>query len=632
MLEKIKKDIIDVLGRNISQQIISILAISFCVFQIYTGFSPLYAMDQRIIHVMCGFVLLFLVYNFRGQKVQEKLRPVDCFFAIVFTAISIFFLLTWRERASQIGGQLTYSDIIIGTIIMALTLEGARRSIGLVLPVMIISLFLFASYGEMLPGIFAHKDYPYNRIITAMTLKTEGLYGMLTGISASFVYLLILFGVLYTKSGAGAFFMQFANSLTGHFRGGTAKVAILASALFGMISGSGVANTAATGNMTIPYMKEEGYDNFFATAVVATAGSGGMIMPPIMGSTIFVMMSILGIPYLEIINRSFVIALLFYLALFLIVDLRSIRLGIVGKQKKDLPVTREVLKAGWNFFLPPVILITLLGFHFTIIQASLWGCICIPLAAALRPSTRMSLKLILESLRDASISAIPVIAILSVASIGVGLVDFTGLGLMISSVLIELSGGNLFFLLILTMIASIILGMGIPPVAAYIVLSILVCPALIRMGVWDFAAHMFVFYFAVMAEITPTVAPNIYVACGISGAPVMKTAWTAIKLAFPIILFPYAFVYNPAILMQGTLMEIAFTVFFAFLAVFLLSCGMEGYCFGEIGKIKRIILMVASIALIFPSWLISVPGFVVAIISVVVLKKKADEEVVGTYV
>lgn len=628
MFEKYQKRIGNVLGKSIGHKIISILAIALCLFQIYAGFRPLHAMDQRIIHVMAGFMLLFMIYDFKGQKDLEKTKPINWLFGLLYAGISIFFIFTWEIRSGQIGGQIALSDIVIGTIILLLTLEGARRSIGLVLPTLVILLFLFASYGESLPGIFAHKNYPFERIIAAMTLKTDGLYGMLTGISSTFIYLLVLFGVLYNKSGAGKFFMTFANSFVGHLRGGTAKVAIIASSLFGMISGSGVANTAATGNMTIPFMKEEGYDNYFATAVVATAGSGGMIMPPIMGSTIFVMMSILGIPYIDVIKRSFLIAILFYVALFTIVDLRSLKLGIVGRNKEDLPVTKEIVKAGWNYFLPPIILIGLLAFHFSIIKASLWGCISIPVAAGIRASTRMTIQEIFEALKEASISAVPVIAILAVASIGVGLVDFTGLGLMISSLLVDLSGGNMFFLLILTMMASIILGMGIPPVAAYIVLSILVCPALIEMGIWDFAAHMFVFYFAVMAEITPPVAPNVYVACGISGAPVMKTAFTAIRLAFPIILFPYAFVYNSALLMNGTVIEILSAIIFAFLAVYLFSCAIEGYCISKINMITRLLFCVLSLLMIFPNMICNLSALIISVVILLLIKKKSVQEAV----
>jgi len=416
--------------------------------------------------------------------------------------------------------------------------------------------------------------------------------------------------------------MDFALSLAGHFRGGIAKVAIIASALFGMISGSGVANTAATGNMTIPTMKREGYEPHFAGAVVAAAGSGGLIMPPIMGAAVFIIMAILGVSYLDIIKRCFVIAVLFYVAVFLITDLSSIKLGIKGKPKEQLPNLKQVVKDGWNYFLPPLVLVVCLIFKLTIIKASFFACVSIPLAAGIRKTTRMSLAEFLYALKEGAISATHVIAILSVASIAVGLVNFTGLGLMISTILIQLSHGNLFILLILTMVASIILGMGVPPVAAYVVLSILVVPALVQLGVWPFAAHMFVFYFSVIAEISPPVAPNAYVASGIAGAPLMKTALTALRIAFPIVMLPYAFVYNNALLLEGNSIQILLSILFATFSVIAISCGWENYCFGKLRLWGRAAFFIAGVFLVTPFIQLNITGLLMVLIVAIYIKKK----------
>ncbi len=612
-MQTFKNTLAQVLGDTFNERLINALALLLALFQLYTGYFQMQAMDQRIIHLMIGYVTIFLYYDFRKQKRKETVKPFGVILALIYLAISVYLLLTWDERLGLIGLKLPVHDLVLGAIMLFLTLEGARRVIGGVLPSMVILIFFFAVFGEVMPGIFSHKNYPIDRIIYSMTLKTEGLYGSLTGISATFIYLLILFGVLYNKSGAGKFFMDFANSLAGHLRGGTAKVAIIASSLFGMISGSGVANTAATGNMTIPIMKQEGYQPYFAAALVATAGSGGLIMPPIMGSAVFVMMAILGVPYMVIMERALTLAVFFYLAVFLMTDLRAMRYNLLGKPKSELPKTLEVVKKGWNFFLPPLVLVVLLAFQYTIIRASFFACISIPFAAGIKKSTRMSLKTILESLRDGSLSALSVIAILSAASIAVGLVDFTGLGLMISSILIRLSGGNLFVLLVLTMIAAIVLGMGVPPVAAYIVLSILVAPALIQMGVWDFAAHMFVFYFSVIAEISPPVAPNAYVACGIAETPLMKTSLTALRIAFPIIIFPYAFVYNNALLLRGSFGQIAVSIIFSIIAIIGLCWAWEKYCFGEIKIPARLLLATGSILLIFPQTLLNIVGLLIVL-------------------
>ncbi|MCD6419976.1 MAG: TRAP transporter fused permease subunit, partial [Synergistetes bacterium] len=495
-----------ILGENGREKLVSVIAIGMSLFHLATGYYQLEAMSQRIIHLMFAYTLIYLTCP-KSRDCGRFCWILRLSLALLYVIVSMYFLFTWDKRMGQIGLSLPLCDIVLGIAILALSLEGARRIIGIVLPAIAVLVIIYARFGEIMPDLFAHANYPIDRIVYSMSLKTDGLYGMLTGISATFIYLLVLFGTMYKESGAGKFFMDFAMSLAGGLRGGAGKVAVVASSLFGMISGSGVANTAATGSITIPLMVREGYPSYFAAAVVAASGSGGLIMPPIMGSAVFIIMQILGIPYTEIMLRSFIIAVLFYLALFLTVDIESVKLGIRGRNRLELPDTVQVIKEGWNYLIPPLLLIVLLLLHFTVTRAAFWGCLSIPLASALRKSTRMGWEKLLSSLREGALSAISVIAILSTASIVVGVVNFTGLGLMVSSILINLSGGNLFLLLVLTMIASIILGMGIPPVAAYIVLAILVVPALTQMGIWPFAAHMFVFYFSVLAEISPPVAP-----------------------------------------------------------------------------------------------------------------------------
>lgn len=599
----------DILGKTSKEKLINLIALLFSIFHIYTGYFQLQAMDQRIIHLLFGYCLIFLIYGFNGKKDLKKINAIDVFLSIVYVGISFYFLFTWDTRAQTVGLPLPTIDYILGTIMLVLTLEGARRSIGLILPIMTILVMLFGIFGEYMPGIFMHKNYPFLRIISNMVLKTEGLYGMLTGISATYIFLLVLFGVIYNHSGAGKFFLDFAMSFVGHFRGGIAKVSVVASALFGMISGSGVANTAAVGNITIGAMKEKKYDANFSAAVVAAAGSGGLIMPPIMGSAIFIMMSVTGVPYLTIMLRSFVIAFLFYIAIFIMVDFRSMKMGIKGEPKETLGNSWEIFKAGWNYLIPPLLLVLLLILNFHIIRAVFWSLISIPIASMFQRSTRMSIKGFIQSLSGGAISALTVVAILSVASIVVGLVNFTGLGVMVSTILIRLSGGNLFVLLLLTMVASIILGMGVPPVGAYIVLSILVVPALIRMGVWTFAAHMFVFYFSVLAEITPPVAPNAYVASGIANSNFMKTALIAMKISFPVIIMPYVFVYNNALLMVGSFLQIFLIILFALVATYIISCALENFYFTRINWLLSVALIAGSIMILVPDYKFVILGF-----------------------
>lgn len=609
MVQKDMSTWMDILGKSFKERLINIIALGFSIFHIYTGYFQLQAMDQRIIHLMIGYCLIFLVYGFNGKKDLDNFHILDIILSLAYVGISIYFLFTWVYRAQTVGLPIPKVDYIIGIVILVLTLEGARRSIGSILPVLAILIILFGLYGEVMPGIFMHKNYPFLRIISNMILKTEGLYGMLTGISATYVFLLVLFGVVYNRSGAGKFFLDFAMSFVGHLRGGIAKVAVFASALFGMISGSGVANTAAVGNLTIGAMIDNGYDPDFSAAVVAASGSGGLIMPPVMGSAIFIMMSIIGVPYFTIMIRSLPIAIFYYIAIFIMVDFRSMRMGLVGGSKETLDNSWEVFKSGWNYLLPPLILVILLALHFHITRAVFWSLLSIPASAMLQKETRMSVTDIVQSLTGGAISALTVVAILSIASIVVGMVNFTGLGFMVSTILIRLSGGNLFLLLILTMIASIILGMGMPPVGAYIVLSILVVPALTQMGVWPFAAHMFVFYFSVLAEITPPVAPNSYVASGIANSNFFKTSIIAMELAFPVIIMPYVFIYNNALLMNGDLLQIILILLFSFTATYTISCAMARFYFTRINMLYSVILIAGSIMILIPDYKFVIIGF-----------------------
>jgi len=614
----------DILGSTVKEKLINIIAISFSIFHIYTGYFQLEAMEQRIIHLMFGYCLIFLVYGFNGRKDNKKMNVFDTILSLVYVGISLYFLATWHTRADNVGLALPLIDYVLGVIIVILTVEGARRSIGMVLPVMLTIMLIFGLFGESMPSMFMHKNYPFFRIIYNMTLKTDGLYGLLTGLSATFIFLLVLFGVVYNKSGAGDFFMDFAMSFVGHMRGGVAKVSVIASALFGMISGSGVANTAAVGNITITAMKKKGYDPNFSAAVVAAAGSGGLIMPPIMGSAIFIMMAVTGVPYFTIMLRSFVIAFLFYFAIFTMVDFYSIRNGIKGELRDKSKNSLKVFKSGWNYLIPPVLLVILLSLHVNIIRSTFWAIIAIPFSTMIRKSTRMSLKDFLKSLSEGAISALTVIAILSTASMIVGLVNFTGLGVMISTILLKLAGGNLFLLLVLTMISSIILGMGVPPVAAYIVLSILVVPALIKMGVWFFAAHMFVFYFSVLAEITPPVAPNAYVATGIAKSNFLKTASISMQLAFPVIISPYIFVYNNALLMRGTFWQVITIVMFTLFATYFICCAFERFYIIKMNLLLSIILGAGGMLIVFNNFKINILGLL--IIGIITIYNKIQQK------
>ena len=588
---------------GLSAQLVRWIAIGMSLFQLYTGYFQLTAMNQRVPHVTLGFILIFLVYPISKKSRRDRLSIDSVIAASFILACGVYVLLTWFKKIGAMGLAPPLHTLIMGGIFIVLLIEGTRRALGWAFPSIAVLVLLYARFGEIMPGPFAHKNYGTERIIDTMFITADGVFGMLAGISATFIFLFILFGALLREAGGGEFFINFAYGICGKFRGGPAKVAVVGSSLFGMLSGSGTANVAGTGQITIPLMKRTGYPSYFAGAVEAVSSAGGLLMPPVMGSAVFVMMEILGVNYLTIMKASILMACLYYLGLFLMIDIEAQKIGLVGLKKEEIPPLKKTLKEGWHFFIPLLVLIYFLGIEkSSVTRAALWANISIPLISMIRRETRMSLSKILTGLEKGAVTAAPVVAILSLGGIVVGMITLTGLGLMLSSILIELSHGSLFLLLLMTMVASIILGMGVPPVAAYIILAILVVPALIRMGVYPLAAHLFVFYFSILAGVTPPMAPDAFVAAGIADSPMMKTAGTACRLSIVIFIVPYIFVYNNALLMIGNLWQIIWVSFTALLGVFALAAAAQNFMGKKLAFFPRIALFGASLSLIVPGY------------------------------
>jgi len=584
-----------------SAQLVRLIAIGMSLFQLYTGYFQFTAMNQRVPHVALGFILIFLVYPMSSKSRKDRLSLDSVIAASIILICGVYVMFTWFRKMGAMGLEVPLYELIMGGIFIILLIEGTRRALGLAFPMIAILVLVYARFGEIMPGLFAHKNYGVDRIISSMFITADGVFGMLAGISATFIFLFILFGAMLREAGGGEFFINFAYGICGKFRGGPAKIAVVASSLFGMLSGSGTANVAGTGQITIPLMKRTGYPSHFAGAVETVSSAGGLLMPPIMGSAVFIMMEILGVNYLVIIKASILMAILYYLGLFLMIDVEAQKIGLVGLKQEEIPPLKKTLKEGWHFFIPLLVLVYFLGFEKTsVTRAALWANVSIPFVAMMRKKSRMSLSKILSGLEKGALTAAPVVAILSLGGIVVGMITLTGLGLMLSSILIELSHGNLFILLLMTMVASIILGMGVPPVAAYIILAILVVPALIKMGVYPLAAHLFVFYFGTIAGITPPMAPDAFVAAGIADSPMMKTALTACRLAIVIFILPYIFVYNNALLMIGNFWQIIWVSLTALLGVFALAAAVQNFMSKKLPFLLRIVLFGTSLILIVP--------------------------------
>ncbi|MBW1999474.1 MAG: TRAP transporter permease [Deltaproteobacteria bacterium] len=597
-----------------SGRLVRWIAVGMSLFQVYTGYFQFTAMNQRVPHVVLGFILIFLVYPMSKKGRKDRLS-LDSIIAASFILIcGIYVLLTWFKKMGAMGLEPPLYELIMGGIFIILLIEGTRRALGWAFPSVAVLILLYARFGQIMPGPLAHKNYGVERIISSMFITTDGIFGMLAGISATFIFLFILFGAMLREAGGGEFFLDLAYGICGRFRGGPAKIAVVASSLFGMLSGSGAANVAGTGQITIPLMKRSGYPPHFAGAVETVSSAGGLLMPPIMGSAAFIIMEVLGVNYMVIIKASILTAVLYYLGLFLMIDIEAQKIGLVGLEKKDIPPLKETLKNGWHFFIPLFVLIYFLGIEKTsVTRAALWANISVPLVAMMRKKSRISFSRILTGLEKAALTAAPVVAILSLGGIVVGMITLTGLGLTMSSILIEISHGNLFLLLLMTMAASIVLGMGVPPVAAYIVLAILVVPALIKMGIYPLAAHLFVFYFGVIAGITPPMAPDAFIAAGIADSPMMKTALTACRLALVIFILPYIFVHNNALLLVGSAAEILHVSITAFFGVLALASAIQNYLGGRLPIHMRLLLFLGGTCLIYPGWITDLGGMFIVV-------------------
>jgi len=588
---------------------ISAIAVSFSIFQLITGYAPLIAMYQRMIHVAFAFSLIFLLYPISQKQRKDRLSWDGFLFVGVLLYITYYVAAHFIARAHSVGLEPPLYELFLGGVLIFLIIEGSRRATGWSLAIFCAASIVYARFGEWLPEVLGHPNYSQERIISGLFMTTEGIYGALTGISATFIFLFVLFGTFMQESGAGNFFFGLASSLFGHVRGGPAKIAVVASSMFGMVSGSAMANVSATGQITIPMMKKAGYRPHFAGAVESASSVGGQFMPPVMGGSVFLMMEILGVSYGYICKSALLSAFLYYIGIFLIVDFEALKYNLQGQPKHLSPKLQVVLKEGFHFIIPVAILVYLLMFvHVTESRAAFWAVVSVPVVAFFRKSTRMSLPQIIRALERGAINFLPIAGVVVACNILVGMITLTGLGLQISSILIEISGESLLVLLILTMIASLILGLGLPIIVSYLVLAILVAPALVQMGVEPIAAHLFIFFFALVSDLTPPVAPGAFVAAGIAGAPMMRTAWMACRLGLVVYLLPYMFVYNNALLLKGNVQSILLSVVTALIGVYALACGIQGYVFRETKVYERVLCFAAAIALIKPGWITDILG------------------------
>jgi TRAP transporter 4TM/12TM fusion protein len=580
-----------------------IIAVLMSLYHLYTAaFGAPEAMLHRSIHLLFTLTLIFLLGISRGEKKGTMNRGLDVILLLLtFLSIGHIFLnYDYMIERYPYVEPLTSWDLVLGIIITLILLEASRRTIGWALPLTAVAFLLYTMFGQHLPGLMRHTGFTLETIIDQIYMTTEGIFGIPLGVSATYVILFVIFGAFLEQSGTGQFFMDFATALVGGAKGGPGKISCVSSSLFGTISGSAVANVMVDGWLTIPLMKRTGFKHEFAAAVEATASTGGQIMPPVMGAAAFVIAEFTGIAYIDICKHALIPSLLYYLALFMAIHFEAARTGLLGIPKEDRPKLGWVMITKGHLFIPLAVIVYFMLSGYTPMYACIYATLSVVAIALLRAETRMGLKKILNSLEAGARNMLPVAAACACAGIVVGMINLTGLGLKFTSLILFIAGNRLAPALLFTMCAGIILGMGLPTTAAYIVQAALLIPALIKLGVPLIGAHLFVFYFAIISAITPPVAMAVYAAAGIGGSNIWKTGLAAVKIGATGFIVPFMFVYGPSLLLIGSLPNILTTIVSASIGVIALSAGLVGWFFKEANYLERGMLAAAAILLIKP--------------------------------
>ena len=581
--------------------IIKGICIVFAIFQLYTAtFGVLDAHLQRAVHLAFGFVLIFLLYPARASWSRKSMHPLDILFAVVSAASALYIVVNYQELVLR-AGMNNETDFIVGLVGTFMVFEAARRVVGWPMITVAFFFMVYAFFGPYIPGILAHRGVGVQEMFDHLFFTTEGIFGTPMGVSSTFIYLFILFGAYLETTGLGKFFIDIANAIAGWAAGGPAKVAVLSSGLMGTVSGSSVGNVAGTGAFTIPMMKKLGYRPEFAGAVEAAASTGGQLMPPVMGAAAFLMAEFVGVPYFDVVKAAVIPALLYYIGVWLGVHYEAKKYDLKGTPREELPSFKKLFVEKGHLALPLIVIVYLLVSGFTPMRAALAAILLSICCASLRASTRITFRQGVQGLIDGSMGVLGVLIACATAGIIIGVVTKTGVGLKVATALLDLSGGALLPAMFFTMITSLILGMGVPTTANYVITSTIAAPALVQMGVPVLAAHMFAFYFGIVADVTPPVALAAFAGAGIAGANPMRTGVNAAKLAIAAFIVPYIFVLAPELLMiNATPFTVVYSGLTAVIGMWGASIAMVGFCQNLLNIFQRAMFLVGGICMIIP--------------------------------
>jgi TRAP transporter 4TM/12TM fusion protein len=616
-------------GRTHAGRVGILLAIAMSLFQLWVGaFGQPIAEVFRPAHLFFALGVLFLcaptrplLGNARAGRIVNALALAGALFGCGYM------ILNAAEIQARIPyfAQPTLLQSIAGWSLVLALLEGARRVLGPAPVIIVLVFFLYAMFGDLLPYPFWHRGFSPTRVLETAYLTQEGIWGTPLGVSASYIFLFVLFGSFLNATGAGAFFTDFARAVTGRATGGPAKVAVVSSAFMGMLSGSPAANAATTGAFTIPAMRRAGYRPEFAAAVEAVASSGGQITPPILGAAAFIMAEFIGVPYVDIVLASIIPALLYFVAVYVVVDLEARRLSLRGPENEELPRLAVILGQRGYLFVSIGVLIWVLVEGFTPARAAVWASASL-LGMTLvldRANRRRFLGVLVEALAEAPRMIGPIAVACALGGIMIGIITQTGLGLRMSTIVLTLSAGQDWLLLALTMVVAIILGMGMPTSGAYVILASLLGPALTQSGISLIAAHMFILYCAGISTITPPVAIAAYAAAAVAGTSPWTTSLIAFRLGISSFVIPFMFVYGPSLLGVGDPLEVGLAILTACVGVFALSVAVIGWLTRPLNIGMRALYAAAGLCLIVPGWATDLGGIgVLAALTVVVTRSK----------
>lgn len=607
----------------------SVISVGLLLFTYYSAaLFPMPAYVQRAIHMAFIIPLAMIIYP-RTKKDKKNLPVIESLVnsLIIILALAALAHLATHWKQLYIS-EMTLVDQVAGLVIILITLEITRRTMGWALVLIVVMGVLYSLTGPWLPDIIAHRGYSFGRILSQIAVGTEGLFGSTLGISATYVAGFIFFASYLEVLGGLRGFMKLSMSIAGSLTGGPAKMAVIASAFFGMISGSTVANVVSTGSITIPLMKNMGYPKEWAGGVEAVASTGGTFTPPIMGATAFILAEFMGVPYLEVMKAAAIPAFLYYAGFFSAVHSQSCKQGFIGFPKDKLPPLRESFISNIHLLIPIFLLVLLLIRRNVAINAAFYSTIALFVFASLKQSTRPNFERIVKGARSASKSLVVVSSACASAGVVIAVLNLTGLGFKLSSIIVTVSNGKLILGLLLTQLAAVILGMGLVTPATYALLAVLVAPGLVKMGVTPMAAHMFIFFCSALAPITPPVALATYAAAGVAGANPFRVGSNAVKLGLVAFFLPYFFVYNPSLLGYGKALNISIDFLTALIGVITLGIATQGYFRVNLSRFVQLLLFLLSLMLMVPNKLLSGTA-IIGLVVIYVFSDKLQREQKG---